>query len=192
MGQRHLRIGVLALIVAATAACGTGAPGLAASPTAGRTEPPAATSFAEYAVGFCAAFDAMFRAVGNPDTGEGSTLSKALDAAVAARDGSTADGLAAQITTELEEGRRQVAYGRGWAPAEAIMSQLDRVFVAFGAMTAAKAATARGEASAVDPQVAFEAGGGVEAWSAMLAAWPGLAAERPAGVQPCANVPIGP
>ena len=47
---------------------------------------------------------------------------------------------------------------------------MDRVFVAYEALTAAKLALARGEPNAIDPQAAYEAAGGVEAWSAMVEA----------------------
>ena len=109
MRQGHLRIAVVTLIAAATAACGPGAPSQAPSPT----PVPLASSFEGYAVAFCSAWAALFRAVGNPDTAEGSVLSKALDEAVAAQDGTKAEQLAAQITQDLESGRRDVAVGRG-------------------------------------------------------------------------------
>ena len=89
--RRHHRIAFITLILAAVTACGTGAPSLTAAP--------GASSFDEYAVGFCAAFQALFKAVGNPDTAEGSVLSKALDDAVTAKDGEEADRLAAEITS---------------------------------------------------------------------------------------------
>jgi hypothetical protein len=151
-----------------------------------------ATSFEEYSVGFCSAWEALFRAVGNPDTAAGSKLSKALDDAVAARDSSAAEKLAAEITTELELGRRHVAYAAGWPPAAAMMVQLDQVFAGFQVMTAAHVPLAKGEPDAVDPQVAFEQSGAVEAWSAWIEAYRALAAQRPAGVQPCRDLPISP
>ncbi len=159
---------------------------------------PAAASFEEYAVGFCSAFDALFRAVGNPDTAEDTVLSKALDAAVAAHDGKSAERLGSEITTELESGRRHVAFARGWPPAGPMMGHLDRVFVAFEAMTTAKVAAANLAPGSAEPtggtpwQTAFEQAGGVDAWFAMLEAWPSIGAERPAGAKACANVPIGP
>jgi hypothetical protein len=153
---------------------------------------PVATSFAEYGVRFCSAWEALFRAVGNPDTAEGSVLSKALDAAVATHDGVTADRLAAEITTELEAGRRHAARGGGWPPAAPMMTQLDRLFVAFEAMVAAKRAVANQVPGAPDPQVALEQAGGLEAWTAVFAAYAAIGAERPANVTPCAKVPISP
>jgi hypothetical protein len=94
MDGRHLRVAVITLIAAATAACGTGLSNVVPLP--------AATSYEGFATHFCSAFEAMFKAVGNPDTDSGSELSKALDSAVAAHDGPAADRLAAQITAELE------------------------------------------------------------------------------------------
>ena len=153
---------------------------------------PAATSFAGYAVGFCAAFDALFRGVGNPDTNAGSVLSKALDAAVVAHDGVAAERFAAEITAELESGRQHAAFARGWPPGAPSMVQLDRLLVAFEAMTAAKTAAAKQTANAVDPQVALEQAGGLEAWTALFEAYRAIGPNRPPGVQPCPTVPIAP
>ncbi len=195
MRPPRLRILVLALVAALAAACGSGAPSATTTPTPTTvptpTAPPAATSFSEYGVAFCSAFQALFRAVGNPDTAEGSELSHGLDAAVAAHDGETAVRLAGNIKAELEAGRRQAKVGAGWAPAAPTMVQLDRLLVAFEAMTDAKVAKAKGDPNA-DPQAALERSGGLEAWTGMLTAWGAMAADRPANVQPCANVPINP
>ena len=76
-----------------------------------------AASFDEYAVAFCSAFDSMFRAIGNPDTGEDSPMSADLDAAIEAGDLASVERLAATITAELEVrpsargGRRRLAAG---------------------------------------------------------------------------------
>jgi hypothetical protein len=188
MRPGRLRIAIVTLIAAVTAGCGAGAPSHVPSPT----PLPAASSFDQYAVAFCSAWEALFRAVGNPDTAEGSELSKALDAAVAAHDGTKAEQVAAQITQELESGRRDVAVGGGWRPAAPIMVQLDRVFVGFVAMTAAKVAKAKGNPSAIDPQVAFEQAGALEAWTAMFEAYGALGSARPTGVQRCGDLPISP
>lgn len=182
MGQRHLRVLGIALVLAVPAACQGGAPSPSSSPVA--------ASFEEYAVGFCAAFEALILAVGNPDTAAGSELSKALDAAVVAGDGTSADQLAAKITSELESGRQHVAYARGWPPAAPMMADLDRVFVAFEAMTAAKRTAANQGPDSVDPQAAFEGAGGVDGWVAMLTAWQTI--ERPDSVEPCGSLPISP
>jgi hypothetical protein len=150
-----------------------------------------AASFEEYAVAFCSAFDSMFRAVGNPDTGSGSVLSKSLDDAVAAGDVASAERLAGTITSELEAGRQHVAVAGGWEPARPMMAQLDRVFVAFEAMIAAKRAAAAHAPNAVVPQTAFEQAGGAEAWFAMFEALRTM--ERPAGAaaHQCPTVPVG-
>jgi|SRR5450759_5184930 hypothetical protein len=186
MKQRPLRAVATVLIVLAGAACGTGAP--SATPT------PAAASFEEYSVAFCSAFDALFQAVGNPDTGTASVLSKSLDDAVAAGDVASAERLAATITSKLETGRQQAAAARRWQPAGPTMVQLDRVLVASEAMIAAKRAAAGHAPGAVDPQTAFEQAGGVEAWFAMLPMLQATGATRPAGAtaQPCATVPVTP
>lgn len=181
---RH--VGGAMLILAAAAACGApGAPAPSVAPAS------TAASYEQYRVAACAAWDALFRAVGNPDTGTGSDLSRALDDAVAAGDATSADRLAGDITTELEDGREQVAVAGGWQPRAPVMMQLDRVFVAFEAMTSAKLAAARREPNAVDPQTAFEQAGGIEAWFAMLDAY---RAEGGGGAteEQCPNVPVTP
>lgn len=154
------------------------------------TPRPAATSFDEYAPAFCSAFQALFRAVGNPDTAADSELSKALDDAVAAGDAASADEVAAKVMSELETGRQHAAFARGWTPAAPMMAHMDWVFIAFEAMTEAKRTAAKAPGS-VDPQAVLEQAGGVDAWIALLTAWPTIA-ERPDGVQPCADVPISP
>lgn len=154
MGERQLRGVVLLLIVLASAAC---------APQARR-----AASYEEYFVAACAAWDALFGAVGNPDTGGGSDLSRKLDEAVSAGDAAAAERLAAEIAKELKTGREQIAVAGGWPPRAAVMVQLDRVFAAYEAMIAAKLAAARHEPTAVDPQAAFEQAGGLEAWFAMI------------------------
>ena len=188
MGRHHLRIAFITLIVAAAAACGTGIPSAAPSPS----PRPAATSFEEYAVSFCSAWEALFRAVGNPDTAAGSVLSKALDEAVTAKNGQEAERLATEITAELESGRRHAAVAGGWPPAAPAMTQMDRLFVGFEAMIAAKAAASTGEPSAVDPQAAFEQAGGLEAYFAMIEAMRARPSAGQAGAKQCPNLPVGP
>jgi hypothetical protein len=185
MGQRRLRIVSAVLIALMAAACG-GAP---SSPSAR----PAAASYDEYRNAACAAWDALFRAVGNPDTASGSDLSHGLDAAVNAGDVAAADRVAADIVRELKAGREHVAIAGGWSPRAPVMVQLDRVFAAYEAMIAAKRAAARREPNALDPQTAFEQAGGVEAWFAMFEAGRKAGAGS-AGVteQRCANVPVSP
>lgn len=187
MGPRHLKVGLIVLIAAASAACGTGAPSQPPSPT----PMPRATTFEEYAVSFCAAWTALFTAVGNPDTGSGSVLSLALDRAAAAQDEMVARQKAAEITAELESGRRHAAAAGGWAPAAPMLAELDRVFVAFEAMTAAKVAVARGDPNAIEPQAALEGAGGIEAWFAGIAAYGAMYPDGPTSEQ-CVGVPIAP
>lgn len=170
-------------ILMAGAACAAPAPSAAAAPSA--------TSYEAYRVAACAAWDALFQAVGNPDTGTGSDLSKALDQAVEAGDVAAANRLAADITEELEAGREQVAVAGGWQPRAAVMVQLDRVFVAFEAMTSAKLAVARREPDAIDPQTALEQAGGIEAWFAMIDAMRAAGGGSATGEQ-CPNVPVTP
>lgn len=160
----HRRLGVVAvlLVVVATGGC---TPGLAAA----TARPPAGT-YEEYFVAACAAFDGLFRAVGNPDTGSGSDLSRALDAAMTAGDVPSAERAAAGMASELKAARAQVAVAAGWAPRTAMMVQLDRVLAAFEVGTSAKLAVAKGAPNAVDPQAAFEQAGGLEAWFAMIEA----------------------
>lgn len=136
----------------------------------GCTPKPAAASYEEYFVAACAAWDGLFRAVGNPDTGSGSDLSRSLDAAMTAGDVPSAERAAAGMASELKAARQQVAVAAGWAPRTAMMVQLDRVLAAFEVGTAAKLALAKGTPNAVDPQAAFEGAGGLEAWFAMIEA----------------------
>jgi len=181
----HRRLGVVAVLLIAVATGGC-TPGPAAA-----TPRPAAATYEEYFVAACAAWDAMFRAVGNPDTASGSDLSRALDAAMEAGDGASAERAAAAMVRELRAGREQVAIARGWAPRTAVMAQLDRVLAAFEVGVAAKLAVAKGEPSAVNPQAAFEGAGGLEAWFAMLEAM--RAAGSGAATDPsCPNTGISP
>jgi hypothetical protein len=189
MLRERRRLGVVGSIVLVVAACSIGAP----SPT----PMPAATSFGEYRTAFCLSWEALFRAVGNPDTGQGSELSDAMDDAIARNEFGQADVLAARIKAELEAGRRQVEFAGGFAPGAAMMVETDRFFIAYEAMIEAKRAAAReGLTAATDKgQAAFEAAGGLDAWRAMMLpeTWSALDAARPPGEeqQTCENVPIG-
>ena len=157
---RHpLRAIALVLVVLATAACGAGAP--SSSPSA------APVTYEESNAALCAAFGSMLRAVGNPDTGTPSVLSKQLDDAVAAGNIAAAALAAAGMKTELETGRQQAAVAARWPPAAASMAAMDRLLLAFTAMIAAKQAVAAHTPGA-DPQAAFEKADGVDAWTAML------------------------
>lgn len=186
------------VILSIVAACSAATPGT--SPPAGsgsaapsaRLEasvPPAAT-FDAFREATCSAFDSMFEAVGNPDTGSGSILSMELDRAVEAKDGAAAERVAAVMTSELEAGRRQARSAAGYPSAAPMATQLDRVLAAFVVMVAAKRDVANGVPASVSPQAAFESAGGVVAWLAMLDAVRTL--ERPAGepVEQCPTVPV--
>jgi len=177
----------VALFAVGVAACGGGA----SSPDSGATPRPA-FSYDEYATAFCAAWAALFTAVGNPDTAEGSVLSKALDEAVATENAPEAERLAAEITAGLESGRRHVSVAASWPPAAPAMAEFDRVFVAFEAMIAAKAASATVTANPVDPQAAFEQAGGLEAYFAMIDAMRAMPSAGQAGSQQCPDLPVGP
>jgi hypothetical protein len=164
MKIRFLRAGVLALTILAVAACGSGAASVPPS-----TAPSAApATFDDFGAAFCGAFTSLIRAVGNPDAGTPSIMSKALDDAVAAGDASAADRAATAMLSELEAGRLQVAVAARWQPATATMVQMDRLLVAFEALTTAKRAVAAHAPGAVDPQKAFEQAGGVQAWKAVV------------------------
>jgi len=170
----------LAIFVLATAGC---------SAPAASSVPPA--TFEEFATHACDAFGAMFRAVGNPDAGTGSELSMALDEAVRRGDPAEAGRLAEAITAELESGRQSASQASAWPPGFAMMSELDRVLLAFEAQIDAKRQAA-GTSAAPDPQAALEAAGGLAAWGAMLEAARGIQGARPANLAPheCEGIPI--
>jgi uncharacterized protein YceK len=183
------RAAVVLLLSLTTAGCAGVAPRASTQPSASSTTQPALASYDEYHDAACQAWDALDRAVGNPETGSGSELSRALDEAAATGDGPGADGLAADIKAELATGRRHLAVARTWAPRAETMAQFDRVFSAFEAMTDAKRAMANAEPDAVDPQLAFERAGGLEAWYAMFES---MSEEDMTSGKPCPNVPVTP
>ena len=174
MSNTTLRALGLALVATIVVACGSAAPPAspsapAGAPSAPVTSPSAApATFAEYDESFCGAFTSLIRAVGNPDAGTPSALSKKLDDAVLAGNVLAADQAAAAMIAELETGRHHAAAAARWEPAAGAMAQMDRLLVAFEARTAALRAKAAKTANAPDPQQAFEQAGGVQAWSGML------------------------
>lgn len=179
MTHRLQRAIATILVALACAACG-----------GATTAAPSPLTFDEYATAFCASWNSLFEAVGNPDTGSGSVLSKSLDDAVAAGDAATAVRLAASITTKLEVARQQAAVAARWPSATAMLVQFDRVVVAYEAMIAAKQAAAA-QPQGANPQAAFEQAGGLEAWTAMFKTYPAVA--RPSGATAqCPTVPIAP
>lgn len=160
MKLHAVRSASLALVVLAIAACGT-----AASSAAPPSAPP--NTFEEFSTQFCGSFTSLFRAVGNPDANTPSVMSKALDDAVKAGDAPAADRAAAAMMTELESARVEAAAAARWQPTAAIMVQMDRLVVAYEAMTTAKQARAHTPGSP-DPQKAFEQAGGLEAWAGVV------------------------
>ena len=133
---------------------------------------------------------ALFRAVGNPDTGAGSELSDALEQAASDRDPAAAARAAALIVSELEIGRTQAAHITGWPPTERVGQNLDRLFLAFAAWTAAAVEEARGTPGA-DRQRAFEEAGGLDAWTGMLQGVQEVMSQRPDGPpRECEGVPM--
>jgi hypothetical protein len=154
--------------------------------------PAGATSFDEYATAFCSAWGTLFRVVGNPETAGWTDAVRQLQAAAEARDGAAAAGLQGRINTELEAARRQIAYAGAWPPAARPMAEMDRFFVAQETWISAYVDVARGVPNAPDPQVAFEAAGGLEAWRAMSEAYADVAPHRPASVAQCPGAPISP
>lgn len=190
MSSRVLAL-VLTIALAGLSACSS-APG-APSAAAG------AASYTEFHDAFCAAFDDMFRAIGNPDTGSDSELITRLEQAIAAGDAATVDKVAAEIRAALESGREHARVALAWAPASAAAAPADKLFVAFEKLVdARRTAAAQGAAASEQAgQAAFEAAGGVEAWGAMLGAlqepatMAAIASARPAGADPqCPTVPI--
>ena len=152
----------------------------------------AATSYADYWREACAAWDSLTRAIGNPETGEGSELSRALDEAIESGDGAAADRLAAEITTEIALGREHLAAARAWVPGARAVGAADDMFAAFEAMTEAKRAVANDEPPAQDPQAVFQAAGGIDAWYAMLEALDETHDAAGSEARRCPNVPITP
>jgi len=180
--MRAIASALLAMILAGCAS---------SSPSPSPEAAPRATSFEGFADGLCSAFDSMFKAVGNPDTGGGSDLSKQLETAAEAGDLATAESLARQITSELEAGRRSAAYAGGWTPGAPAAGHMDRFLIAYEAWTTAHVERARLGPAAADPQQAFEQAGGLTAWEGMFRAIQAMAADRPP-VEPhaCPTVPV--
>jgi hypothetical protein len=177
-----MRIGWLSVLVLLVAACAPAAP----------PSPSAPATFEEFATNACTAFQAMFRAIGNPDTGSESELSAALNEAVERGDPAGAGRVAQEIAAELARGREAASRAAAWPPAAPMMREFNDVLAAFEAMLAAKQAAAA-DPTAADPQAAFEAAGGVSSWTAMLEQAVAIGAARPTGEPPheCEGVPIG-
>jgi hypothetical protein len=177
MKQRPILAIALAFITMAAVGCG------AARPSA--TATPAPVSYLESMTSFCSAFTSLVKAVGNPDSGGGSELSKALDAAVAAHDVAAANRAADAITAELESGRRAAAVAKGWAGATTTMAAMDQVLAAYEAAITAERAAASPVPGAVDANTAFANAGGSAAWSALVAAAGAMKPEAGPTPPPC-------
>jgi hypothetical protein len=172
----------LVLLVLITTACGSAAS--AAPASASTSASPAPITYDEFSSALCSSFTSLIRAVGNPDAGTPSVMSKALDDAVQRGDALAADQAAGAMLAELEAGRAQAAVAARWAPGAAAMQDMDVLLVAFEASTNAKRAVAA-KAPGVDPQKAFEAAGGAAAWSGLLNGVGTLAIPAGASPQPC-------
>ena len=174
MARQVLR-GVTAIVmVLVVGACGGSLP-----PSAPASQPPLATSYEEFGVAFCSAFDELLTGVGNPDTADWSPLFEEFQAAVEKGDAASADRSAETIRQHLETGRGYAATAAGWQPSGPMMAQLDRLFVAFEAMVEAMRTSVNQSSDGSVGQTAFEQAGGLEAWRAMFEA--GRQMERPAG-----------
>jgi hypothetical protein len=178
MNLHALRAGALALVVVAVAACGSGA----AAPTASPSLAP--MTFDDFSTQMCGSFTSLFRAIGNPDANTPSAMSKVLDDAVKAGDGPGADAAAAAMMTELESARTQAAAAARWEPTAAVMVQMDRLIVAFEALTTAKKTLAHTPGSP-EPFKAFDQAGGREAWAAVVDGVGRMALPSGASAQPC-------
>lgn len=160
MTSTFVRAGTLALVLLTFIAVGCG-PEAQSSPS---TRP---ATFSDYDAAFCGAFTSLIRAYGNPDTNSPSVMRKALDDAVAAGDPAAAKRAADDMLEELEAGRRLAATAARWQPGATTAASIDRLLLATEAWTSAKLALATHQ-SAIDPQLAFERAGGVDAWTAMF------------------------
>jgi hypothetical protein len=178
MNLHALRAGALALVILAVAACGSGAAAPTASPSA------APLTFDEFQTQFCGSFTSLFRAIGNPDANTPSVMSKVLDDAVKAGDGPAADLAAAPMMAELESARVQAAAAARWQPTAAVMVHMDRLIVAFEALTTAKQTLAHTPGSP-EPFKAFEQAGGREEWAAVVDGVGSMAVPSGASPQPC-------
>jgi hypothetical protein len=178
MNLQPLRAAALAVVVLAVAACGSGGGAPTTSPSL------APMTFDEFSTQMCGAFTSLFRAVGNPDANTPSAMSKVLDDAVKAGDGPAADAAAAAMMAELESARAQAAAAARWQPTAAVMVQMDRLIVAFEALTTAKVTLAHTPGSP-EPFKAFEQAGGREAWAGVVGGVGAMQVPAGASPQPC-------
>ena len=158
MPRIAVRAGALALLTFIAVACASAAP---PSPSA----PP--VTYSDYDAAICGGFTSLLRAYGNPDTNAPSAMRTAFEDAVAAGDPVAAQQASTAMLNELEAGRRLVATAARWEPGATTAASLDRLLLAFEAWTSATLAL-MANPSAIDPQLAFEQAGGVEAWTGTL------------------------
>jgi hypothetical protein len=165
---------VLAILAASASACGSlAAPSLA---------PP---TYEAFSATMCSSFTSLFRAIGNPDANTPSVMSKALDDAVESGDAAAAEVAASAILAELEAARVQALEAARYQPAAATMAQLEKLILAYEAMTGAKKAVAAKLPGALDPAVAFTNAGGVTAWQGTVGGIGTLQIPAGASPQPC-------
>jgi len=182
MSRTSVRAGALALLTFIGVACGSGATSSPSVPPAtfnasSPSVPPATSNlsspsvppatFADYDTAICGGFTSLIRAYGNPDTNAPSVMRTALEEAVEAGDAAAAERASTAMLSELEAGRRLAATAARWQPGATTAASLDRLLLAFEAWTSAKLAL-MANPSAMDPQMAFEQAGGIEAWTATL------------------------
>ncbi len=180
MSLHALRAALVVLVVLAVAACGSNA----SSAPPSMAPSPATLTFDEFSTQFCGAFTSLFRAVGNPDANTPSAMSKVLDDAVRAGDGPAADRAAATMMAELESARAQTAAAARWQPTAMLMAHLDRLIVAFEALTTAKRTLAHTPGSP-EPFKAFEQAGGREEWAAVVGGVGSMPVPSGASAAPC-------
>ena len=167
MGAKPSRaLPVLATVSLALAVAGCG-PGAVAT-----TAPHSVGSFQEFFATWCPAMQGMLRAIGNPDSGSDSELSKALDAAIVEANPAAVGQVTAQIRQELFTARQLAASAATWPQGAEMATQMGRLFSAFDAgIEAKRAAASQGlEAASSQQQAAFEMAGGPAAWTDMIAA----------------------
>lgn len=159
-----------ALVVALAIAAGCG--GASELPPGPRTPSsrPLPITLADFERGFCDAMQAMFRGIGNPDTGNDSELSYQMDQAIKRGDLRAAGELAAQIRAELAVARQHAADAGTWPEGAEVAANLDVVVAAFDAAVEAKRVSAGKGFDAADAagQRVFGERNAYEAWIAMV------------------------
>jgi len=134
----------------------------------------------------CTAVDELFTAVGNPDTGEASPLSRALEDAIVAGDTALIDTTTTAILAHLEASRAAAARAAAYPPAAAGVSAFDEflTIVAEGVVAKRDAASDGLEASRAAAQGTWDrAVGPWRAWLTELGpVWFEIAGDTP---MPC-------